>query len=82
MTCQEFVEFLMDYLDATLPAVQLRTFREHMDECPGCESYLDTYRETVRLGKAACRDPEGPVPEDAPERLVRAILAARAAGDE
>ena len=52
-----------------------------MDECPSCITYLDTYRETIRLGKAVCADPEGPVPEDVPDQLVRAILAARRGSD-
>ena len=76
MNCREFVEFLMDYLDESLPSNQLHTFRQHLQACPGCETYLDTYRETVKLGKM-CGDPDAPVPEEVPETLVRAILAAR-----
>jgi anti-sigma factor RsiW len=72
------VDFLMDYLEDALPAEQRGAFEGHMDDCPGCVTYLDTYRETVRLGREICGDPEGPVPEDVPELLVRAILAARA----
>ena len=77
MTCREFVDFLMDYLEGALPATQRATFQEHMGECPSCVTYLETYEETVRLGREVCRDLEGPVPEDVPEQLVRAILAAR-----
>ena len=80
ITCREFVDFLMDYLDDLLPVEQRGVFEEHMSDCPSCVTYLDTYRETVRLGREICRDPEGPVPEDTPEPLVRAILAARARG--
>ncbi len=80
MNCREFVDFLMDYLDDALPETERSTFRQHMADCPSCETYLDTYRETVRLGKTLCRDPEGPVPEDVPETLVQAILAARRSG--
>ena len=77
MRCREFVDFLMDYLDDNLPDAQHAIFHAHMQECPPCELYLDTYRKTVRLGKACCADPDGPVPADAPEALVDAILAAR-----
>jgi anti-sigma factor RsiW len=80
VNCREFVEFLMDYLEGALPEVQRTTFQVHMDECPTCVTYLETYRETVRLGKELCVDPEGPVPEDVPDRLVEAILAARSKG--
>ena len=80
MNCRDFVDFLMAYLDEELPENQRRTFRQHMVDCPSCETYLDTYRETVRMGKSLCDDPEGPLPEGVPERLVEVILAARKSG--
>jgi anti-sigma factor RsiW len=76
MTCREFVDFLMAYDDGELPENQRALFERHMTDCPPCVTYLETYRETARLGQL-CRDLEGPVPDDAPEPLVRAILAAR-----
>ena len=76
MTCREFVDFLMEYLDGTLGASELRVFEGHIDDCPGCVTYLDTYRETVRLGQSIC-DADDSLPEDVPEALVEAILAAR-----
>ncbi|MGI9591427.1 MAG: anti-sigma factor family protein [Myxococcota bacterium] len=76
MTCREFVDFLMAYDDGELPESQRSLFEQHMTDCPPCVTYLETYRETARLGRL-CRDPDGPVPEDAPEDLVRAVLAAR-----
>jgi anti-sigma factor RsiW len=79
LTCREFVEFLIDYVDEALPAEQRRVFDEHMGFCPACLNYLETYRETVRLEKTLCADPEGPVPDDVPDDLVQAILAARRA---
>ena len=80
MTCREFVDFLMSYLDGDLDAEPRRVFEEHLDMCPPCVTFMDTYRDTIRLGKLACREDDGPVPEEAPEELVRAILAARARG--
>ena len=79
MTCREFVEFLMRYVEGELDADPRRVFEEHMRLCPPCGVYLDTYRDTIRLGKLACKDDDGAVPEDVPEELVRAILAAREA---
>ena len=81
MNCREFVDFLMGYLDDELPEGQKSVFEQHMADCPSCVTYLDTYRETVRIGREVCRDPEGPVPEEAPEALVQAILAARSGRD-
>ncbi len=79
MTCRELVDFLMDYLEEELSAEERAVFEGHLGDCPTCVNYLDSYRETVRLGKALCEDPEGPVPDDVPEELVRGILAAREA---
>lgn len=80
ITCREFVDFLMDYLEGSLEADVRSTFKGHMDDCPSCVTYLDTYRETVALGKRIlCDAPDGPVPEDVPDDLVQAILAARRA---
>jgi anti-sigma factor RsiW len=77
VNCREFVDFLMEYLDGELPQRQRGVFEGHMEDCPSCVTYLDSYRETVRLGRELCADPEDPVPADVPESLVRAILAAR-----
>lgn len=77
LSCREFVEFLMDYLDGELGERERRVFEAHIGDCSPCGTYLETYRETVRLGRSVCREPAGPVPDDVPEELVRAILAAR-----
>lgn len=77
MNCREFVDFLMAYLDGELPAATQAGFEQHIEDCPSCLTYLDTYRETVRLEGLCREDPEGPVPPDVPETLVEAVLAAR-----
>ena len=77
MNCREFVDFLMSYIDGELPSEQQLIFERHLGDCPSCQDYLDSYRETVRLGRNVCDSPEGRVPEDAPAELVQAILAAR-----
>jgi anti-sigma factor RsiW len=78
VNCQEFVDFLMAYLDGELPEAQRDAFDGHMGECPSCITYLDTYRESIVLGKQVlCGSPDAPLPEDVPEDLVEAILAAR-----
>ncbi len=76
MNCREFVDFLMAYLDGELSDAERSAFEQHMQACPPCVTYLETYGETVRLG-GLCRDAEGPVPEEVPDQLVAAILAAR-----
>lgn len=80
MTCREFIEFLIDYFADSLPADQRDTFHAHMSACPECVAYLNMYRQTVALGKAAHVDPAGHDPVGVPEDLIQAILAARQAG--
>lgn len=74
MTCREVIEqFLMSYLDGELSAPERASFDEHLSVCGPCRRYLETYKETVRLGKGV----GGPTPAEAPEALVKAILEAR-----
>jgi predicted anti-sigma-YlaC factor YlaD len=76
VTCKEFIEFVWRYLDEELPAEQRAVFEEHLVVCHGCVNYLAGYAETVRLTGHAFEDPNGALPEDVPEELVAAILAA------
>lgn len=76
MTCREFIDFLIAYLDEDLDTSRRRVFEEHIGECPACGDYLANYRQTIAMGKMIC-DPEGEAPDDVPEPLIQAILAAR-----
>ncbi len=82
MTCREFIEFLLGYLDGKLSPSERLLFEEHLEACPECTDYLDSYRTTVLLAEEAfCGEEEGDVPPEVPEDLVQAILAAqRSAG--
>ena len=77
MTCREFIEFLWRYVDNSLPREEREVFDEHLVKCPHCVKYLQSYRETVRIGKTVFANPEDTVPTEVPEDLVKAILAAR-----
>jgi len=78
MNCREFTEFLHEYLFDNLPAEQRCEFEQHLAECPWCVAYLDSYRKTIQLERAAIGPPEdAPAPADAPEELIQAILRAR-----
>ncbi len=77
MTCRDFTEFVWAYLDGDMSPEQRFEFDAHMAVCPHCVAYLDTYRTTVQMGKQAFSDPDAPLPDDVPEDLVQAILAAR-----
>jgi anti-sigma factor RsiW len=79
MTCRELIDFLMAYLDGELPAARRALFDEHLEICAACRRYLDQYKATIALGRSACDPPapDAPVPDEVPEELVQAILAAR-----
>ncbi|MFO0810637.1 MAG: zf-HC2 domain-containing protein [Gemmataceae bacterium] len=78
MTCREFIEFLYAYDAGGLADAERAVFDDHLAECPACQVYLRTYRQAVRLGKAAFAPTNDAVPAEVPEELVQAILATRA----
>jgi anti-sigma factor RsiW len=78
VTCQQCIEFLLEYLAGELAPVERAEFESHLRLCPPCLDYLRTYELAVRLGKAVCREPASPTAPAVPEELVQAILAARA----
>jgi anti-sigma factor RsiW len=72
MTCAEIADFLLEYQEGELAEVDRLCFEAHLAECPECVEYIRTYNEAVAAGRAACAGDC-----EVPERLVRAILAAR-----
>lgn len=91
MTCREFTEFLSAYLSGELSAAEAAEFERHLRECRACGNYLDTYKKTIEISRAAFNDEvnvtrpasESTVPGiPVPERLVQAILAARRKSDK
>jgi anti-sigma factor RsiW len=78
LTCREFVEFLMEFIDGELEPAHRGLFLEHLASCRDCAAYLESYQTTVALGRRVCSEPDKPVGEaEIPEKLVRSILAAR-----
>lgn len=74
MTCRDFADFLLDYVEGQLAPEVHRAFDGHMAICPDCVRYLRHYTETVKAGRLAMADE---LPADVPESLVSAILRAR-----
>jgi anti-sigma factor RsiW len=77
LTCRDAVAFLMDYLAQSLAPPQRAEFEAHLATCDECVTYLRTYEQTLRLGRAAFADDDAPAEAHIPLRLVEAILAAR-----
>jgi anti-sigma factor RsiW len=76
MTCREISEFLMSYLANELSLRRRTAFEQHLAECPECVAYLEGYKATIELGKAAFADEDAEAPGSVPEDLVQAILRA------
>jgi anti-sigma factor RsiW len=74
VTCRDFADFLLDYVEGELPTETRQRFDAHMAICPDCVQYLQHYTETVKAGRLAMADE---LPADVPEGLVTAILQAR-----
>ena len=49
LTCEEFVELVTDYLEGALDPEDSTRFERHAGACPGCDTYLEQFRETIRL---------------------------------
>jgi len=77
ITCKEFEDFILDYLDDELPALQRTRFERHIRVCRECRQYLQAYQRTLEVSRAVFSAPEGLVPDDVPEDLIKAILKAR-----
>jgi predicted anti-sigma-YlaC factor YlaD len=77
ITCKEFEDFVLNYLEDDLSSAQRSVFELHMRLCRECRDYLAAYQRAQELGLATLGPDEEAVPDDVPEDLVKAILDAR-----
>ncbi len=77
ITCREFEDFVLSYLEGELPARLASIFKWHLRICRECREYLAAYKRTIEIGKAVLGPAHQAVPEDVPEDLVRAVLDSR-----
>jgi anti-sigma factor RsiW len=76
ITCTEFEDFVLRYLDGELSARQRSVFELHLRLCRECREYLAAYRRTIEVVREA-RSADEALPDDVPEDLIKAILEAR-----
>ncbi len=76
MNCREFVEFICAYREGELRGEVLREFEKHVAGCKPCVDYLRDYGNVIALAKGAYSDPESEVPDEAPQELIDAVMAA------
>jgi len=70
MICKEVIAFLDEYVAGQLNPERRAAFEHHLSRCDSCVAYLASYRETIRMARAAT-----PAIEDVPPELITAILA-------
>jgi predicted anti-sigma-YlaC factor YlaD len=77
ITCKEFEDFVLSYLDGELTRRQQSVFEWHLRICRECRDYLAAYQRAVELGRAVLPSSNEPLSKEVPEDLIRAILDAR-----
>ena len=77
ISCKEFEEFILDYLDDELPLAKKKMFEFHLRVCIECTEYLAAYKRSIELGIAVFKEPGAQIPDDVPEDLIKAVLDAR-----
>ncbi len=64
--CGTWTGFLFDYARENLSADRKHSFRRHIQDCPRCNSFLDTYLKAIQItGALDCRD----LPAELKEKL-------------
>jgi len=48
LTCQELVELVTEYLENCMAPDERVRFEAHIMVCPGCRTYLEQMRQTIR----------------------------------
>jgi anti-sigma factor RsiW len=65
--CDECVELLVDYLEGELSSERARALEIHLDLCPSCVAFVNTYRGTVNIARSLQAD-------DIPPELTQRLL--------
>lgn len=70
MPCRELVELVTDYLEDRLSPRDKSRFEEHLAQCEACRTYLEQFRQTIRL---LGRLPEESLSQEARDALLGAF---------
>ena len=69
LTCEDVNQFIIDYLEETIPPRTRARFETHLKDCATCGSYFDQYLQTVDWIHE-----DGAAPIEPPEELVEVTL--------
>ena len=77
ITCREFEEFLINYLEGELGPDERRKFELHLKICRECREYLTAYKASMEAVRQGLSEETAPVPDEVPEDLIAAVIASR-----
>ncbi len=75
LTCKQFDEFMIDYIEGNLPLRQKISCGLHFRMCRNCARFVEQYRRVILLEKNAYLEPDNSIPEEIPEELLKAALS-------
>ena len=79
--CRQIAELLGDYLAGTLPRRLHDLIDFHVDGCPPCVAFLNTYRGTIDAARAL-RGHQVQIPPELKKRLLAVVRSERAPSDQ
>ena len=75
MECRQIAELLGDYLDGSLPRHLRDLIDFHIDGCPPCVAFVNTYRGTVDATRKLA---DVPIPTELKKRLLAVLKSDKA----
>ncbi len=73
MNCRLCIELLIDYVSGEMSDEDRGHLKQHLDRCPPCLVYMQTYEATIRLTHELPR--EAPIPPELEQRLLTFLRA-------
>ena len=52
LTCERETALIADYLASNLSSGVLASFEKHLEDCPDCKAFLQTYRKTIEITRS------------------------------
>ena len=75
LECRQIAELLGDYFDGTLPRETRELIDFHIDGCPPCVAFINTYRGTM---DATRKMGDVPIPPELKKRLLAVLRSSEA----
>jgi len=74
LECRQIADLLGDYFEGSLPRETRELIDFHIDGCPPCVAFLNTYKGTM---DATRRLPDVPIPPELKNRLLNVLKSSK-----